>query len=224
VLRSVIDKLHLVPMSAKKQTDNLPLRTRIALSRPDVSAREAVSIISERAEDSIRQAKAFSVTIAGAADVNGRLNIAIGGWDVRFLTPHPDQYIYARLFANGNLSFTLESMWDVRPRGFALDCEWIDSTLAADVIKHEPLPPMMGERYSLFLSLRFVIDIGLFWEVRRIYTEPVNSLHITQSFAINASNSDITAESVEMKKAGVRVESRCRGRLDDREWIDKLEH
>jgi hypothetical protein len=224
VLRSVIDKLHLVPMSAKKQTDNLPLRTRIALSRPDVSAREAVSIISEHAEDSIRQAKAFSVTIAGAADVNGRLNIAVGGWDVRFLTPHPDQYIYARLFANGNLSFTLESMWDVPAPVFALDGDWIDSTLAADILREEPLPPAMVERYSLFLSLRVVAAVGLFWEVRRIYTEPANNIYLTQSLGIDASNGVVAAETVEMKKAGVLVESRYRDRLNAREWVNKLEH
>jgi hypothetical protein len=64
----------------------------------------------------LRRTKAFSVTIAGAADVNGRLDIAVGGWDVRFLTPQPDQYIYARLFASGNLSFTLESLWEVPTR------------------------------------------------------------------------------------------------------------
>ena len=85
-------------------------------------------------------------------------------------------------------------MWDVPPPGFALDSEWIDSMLAADVIKNEPLPATMGERYSLFLSLRFVADIGLFWEVRRIYTEPANNLYVTQSFGINASNSVIAAE------------------------------
>ena len=211
-------------MSAKKQTDDLPPRTQIALSRPDVSAREAVGIISDHAGNRIRQTKAFSVAIAGAADVNGRLSIAVGAWDVRFLTSQLDQYIYARLFANGNLSFTLVSMWDVPPPGFALDSEWIDSTLAADVIKNEPLPATMGERYSLFLSLRFVADIGLFWEVRRIYTEPANNLYVTQSFGINASNSVIAAETVEVKKAGILVESRYRHRLDDGEWIDKLEH
>jgi hypothetical protein len=211
-------------MSAKKQTDDLPPRTQIALSRPDVSAREAVCIISDHAGNRIRQMKAFSVAIAGAADVNGRLSIAVGAWDVRFLTSQLDQYIYARLFANGNLSFTLESMWDVPPPGFALDSKWIDSTLAADVIKNEPLPATMGERYSLFLSLRFVADIGLFWEVSRIYTEPANNLYVTQSFGINASNSVIAAETVEVKKAGILVESRYRHRLDDGEWIDKLEH
>jgi hypothetical protein len=211
-------------MSAKKQTDDLPPRTQVTLSRPDVSAREAVAVISEHAGNRFRQTKAFSVTIAGAADLNGRLNIAVGGWDVRFLTPQPDKYIYAQLFANGNLSFTLESMWDVPPPGFALDGEWIDSTLAADIIKHDPLPPAMGDRYSLFLSLRFVADIGLFWEVRRIYTEPANSLYVTQSFGINASNSIIAAETVKMKKAGVLVESRHRNRLDGGVWIDKCEH
>src|ERR1700733_2726107 len=113
-------------MSEKKQTDDLPRRTQIALARRDVSAREAVGIISDYAGNRIRQTKAFSVAIAGAADVNGRLSIAVGAWDVRFLTSQLDQYIYARLFANGNLSFTLESMWDVPPPGFALDSEWID--------------------------------------------------------------------------------------------------
>jgi hypothetical protein len=162
------------------------------------------------------------VAIAGAADVNGRLDIAVGGWDIRFLSSQPDQYIYARLFANGNLSFTQESMWDVPPPAFALEGEWIDSTLAADIIRNESLPPTMGEHYSLFLSLRFVPEIGMFWEVRRIYTEPENSLHVTQSFGINASNGDIAAETVEMKKAGVLVESRYRHRLHDGDWIDKL--
>ena len=209
-------------MSKKRQTDDLPRRTQIALARRDVSAREAVGIISDHAGNRFRQTKAFSVAIAGAADVYGR--IAVGGWDVRFLTSQPDQYIYARLFANGNLSFTLESMWHVPPPGFVLDSDWVDSTLAADVIKNEPLPPTMAERYSLFLSLRFVADIGLFWEVGRIYTEPANNLYVTQSFGINASNSVIAAETVEVKKAGILVESRYRHRLDEGEWIDKLDH
>jgi hypothetical protein len=192
------------------------------LSRPDLSAREAVAIIVNQAGNSLRDTKAFSVTIAGAADVNGRLNIAVGGWDIRFLTSQPDQYIYARLFANGSVSYTRESMWDVPPPAFALDGEWIDSTLAAEIIKEEPLPPTMGEAYSLFLSLRFVTDIGLTWQVRRIYTEPANSLHVTQSFGVNASSSDIAAETIEMKKAGVLSESRHRNRIDDGEWVDNL--
>ena len=211
-------------MSAEKQIDGLPPRTRLTLSRPDLSAREAVAIITDHAGNRIRQTNAFSVAIAGAADVTGRLNIAVGGWDVRFLTSQSDQYIYARLFANGNLSFTRESMWDVPPPAFALNGEWIDSTLAADIIKNEPVPPTMGEPYSLFLGLRFVTVIGLVWEVRRIYTESVNSLHVTQSFGINASNTDIAAETVEVKKAGILVESRYRNRLSDREWLNKLEH
>lgn len=210
-------------MSADKQIDGLPPRTRLTLSRPDLSAREAVAIITDHAGNRIRQTNAFSVAIAGAADVTGRLNIAVGGWDVRFLTSPSDQYIYARLFANGNLSFTRESMWDVPPPAFALNGEWIDSTLVADIIKNEPVPPTMGEPFSLFLGLRIVTVIGLVWEVRRIYTESVNSLHVTQSFGINASNTDIAAETVEVKKAGILVESRYRNRLSDREWINKLE-
>jgi hypothetical protein len=211
-------------MSAKKHTDSLPPRTRITLSRPDVSAREAVGIIADHADNRIDPTKAISVTIAGASDINGRLNISVGGWDVRCLTAQPDQYIYARLSANGNLSFTLESMWDVPAPVFALDGDWIDSTLAADILRKEPLPPAMVERYSLFLSLRVVAAVGLFWEVRRIYTEPANNIYLTQSLGIDASNGVVAAETVEMKKAGVLVESRYRDRLNAREWVNKLEH
>jgi hypothetical protein len=210
-------------MSAKKHTDSLPPRTRITLSRPDVSAREAAGIIADHAGTGIDPTKAFSVTIAGAADINGRLNIAVGGWDIRFLTAQPDQYIYARLSANGNLNFTRESMSDVPAPVFALEGDWIDSTVAADIIRQEPLPPAMVEGYSLFLSLRVVTAVGLFWEVRRIYTEPANNIYLAQSLAINASNGVIAAETVEMKKAGVLVESRYRDRLNAREWVNKLE-
>jgi hypothetical protein len=84
-------------MSAKKRTDGLPPGTRITLSRPDVSAREAVGVIADHVGNRIDLTIAFSVTIAGAADINGRLNVAVGGWDVRFLTAQPDQYIYAWL-------------------------------------------------------------------------------------------------------------------------------
>ena len=194
------------------------------MSRPDVSAREAVGVIADHVGNRIDLTIAFSVTIAGAADINGRLNIAVGGWDVRFLTAQPDQYIFARLSANGNLSFTLESMWDVPAPVFALDGDWIDSTLAADILREEPLPPAMVERYSLFLSLRVVAAVGLFWEVRRIYTEPANNIYLTQSLGIDASNGVVAAETVEMKKAGVLVESRYRDRLNAREWVNKLEH
>jgi hypothetical protein len=211
-------------MNAGKQTDWLPSRTHLTLSRPDVSAQEAVAIISDHAGDKIRQMKAFSVAIAGAADVKGRLNVANGAWDVRFLTSLPSQYVYARLFAGGNLSFTLESMRGVSPSGFELDGDWIDSTLAADSVKNESLPSAMGDRYSLFLSLQFVVDLGMVWEVRRTYSEPANRVLVTQSFAVNAANSDVAVEALEIKKAGVLVESRYRNRLDKGEWIDKLGH
>jgi hypothetical protein len=71
-------------MSTEAQTNGLPARVRLTLSRADVSAREAVAIIADHAGNTIDLKKALSVTIAGAADVNGRLNIANGAWDVRF--------------------------------------------------------------------------------------------------------------------------------------------
>jgi hypothetical protein len=62
------------------------------------------------------------------------------------------------------------------------------------------------------------------WEVRRTYSEPANRVLVTQSFAVNAANSDVAVEALEIKKAGVLVESRYRNRLDKGEWIDKLGH
>jgi hypothetical protein len=138
------------------------------------------------------------------------------------LASQPGQYICARLFSGGNLSYTAESMYSPPPPPFALHGEWIDSSLAADNIMKQPLPTMMGECSVLFLDLRFVADVGMFWEVRRSFSEAASSLRVTQSFLINASNNDVAAETVSITRAGVLVESRYRNRLDDSEWIDKL--
>lgn len=201
------------------QASDLPPKSRLTLARPDLSAKEAVAFITAHAGDAIRRLQAFSVTIAGAADAGGRL--ATGAWDVCFLTLEPDQFIHARLFENGTLSFALQSMRDRPPPAFDLEGDWIDSTLAARAIENEPLPPSMGEHHSLFLSLRSVTDSGLFWEVRRIYGEPAKGLQVTQSFGIDASSGDIAVEAIEIQEAGVVVESRYRRPLEGGKWIDR---
>jgi hypothetical protein len=84
---------------------DLPERISLVLVRPDLSAREAVAFIVEHATPSIRSLPAFSVSIAGAADLHGRLHPQAGMWDVRFVAPEPGNYIYGRLAASGFLSF-----------------------------------------------------------------------------------------------------------------------
>jgi hypothetical protein len=63
--------------------EDLPQQRSLPLVRPDLSAREAVPLIVEHATPSIRSLPAFSVSIAGPADLQGRLHPQAGMWDVR---------------------------------------------------------------------------------------------------------------------------------------------
>jgi hypothetical protein len=200
----------------------LPEQRKIELVRPDLSAREAVVLILEHATPSIRCLPAFSVSIAGAADVLGRLVPAIGGWDVRFQVGDI-QYVTAALYSNGNLVYRLEEMLVLPPPAFSLNSAWIDSTAAAEMMCREPLLAGMPEKYSTFLKMRMVEGVGLCWEVRRSGHEPGNGLHCSHSIGVNAANGDVAAETVDLRRAGVLIESRVRSRLDGcGKWIDRM--
>jgi hypothetical protein len=192
------------------------------LPRADASAKEAVATICNQAGNLFDVDETFRLAIAGAADKHGRLHTDVGGWQIHFRTSALDRYICARLFANGNISVTLQSTWESSaPIVFPLEGDWIDSTVAADAMQREPLPDGMSDRYALFLDLRPIEDTRLFWEVRRIDINRTTQLDIRHSIWINAMTRDVAAEAIEQTKLGKVLESRWRDRLNSRPWVDK---
>jgi hypothetical protein len=211
-------------MSSDKRNDRLPATASLRLLRPDLSAREAIAEISHNTRDQGLPTRAFLVTIAGGADLDGRLHVGTGAWDIFLSQTRPDEYIHTRLFFNGNLSFARELWYGSPPPAFDLGREWIDSTIAADIIRSQSFPATMRERYSLHLRLQLVAAMGMLWQVNRVYSEPENSLVVTQSFGINATDGKILTESVIAKRAGIVVESTHRETLESAEKTKHPRH
>ncbi len=209
-------------MSISSKVD-LPERRLLPLVRADLSAREAVALIVEHANSSIRRLPAFLVSIAGPADLQGRLHPQAGMWDVRFVAPEPGYYVCGSLAAGGFLSFSLHQMWGPPPLPFEVTGEWMDSTAAAERVRSEPVLPGMVEPFSLFLSMQRVEEVGLAWDVRRFSVDAASRMSYAHSFGVNASDGELAAETVEVQRAGKVVESRSRTRLDgDGEWVDRM--
>jgi hypothetical protein len=207
-------------MTSREEPSNLQPPTKLDLVRPDLSAREAAILIREHAPAGVRDLPVFLVAIAGAADANGRLNVNVGGWDVRFALPDPGSCIRAWLFANGNLSFSRDAIWRMGSTTFSLADEWIDSTRAAEAVIEEALPEGMPTSVSVFMQMQMVETIGLFWEVRRTAFNP--PMHFSHSLAVSAATGAIVAETFEQSQAGIAVESRHRSRLDGvGEWVKR---
>jgi hypothetical protein len=81
----------------------------------------------------------------------------------------------------------------------------------------------MPERYSVFLQMQRVDDVGLVWEIRRSGHDPGNGISCSHTLGVNACNGEVAAESVERRRMEAIVESRIRSRLDGYgEWVDRL--
>jgi hypothetical protein len=204
--------------------DPLPARISLKLPRPDLSAREAVEVIHAHSADLIRSRHAFYVSSAGAADVRGRLATGVGAWQIGLRNSSTDSGTLLSLTHGGVLSIQNHSMSGVAPPSFSVDSAWIDSTRAIRIIEREPLPDRMGDRYSIFMSLKRVDDLGLFWEVRRSYADPPTGLYITHSFAVHAASNDIIVERIRQEIGGRLVESRHRRGRGADDWMDELQH
>jgi hypothetical protein len=202
--------------------DYPPTRIPLKLSRPDLSAREAVDVIRAHSADLIRSRHAFYIASAGAADIRGRLAIGVGAWQIGLRNSSIGDRTLLSLSHSGVLNIRKHSTSGDAPPSFAVDSTWIDSTLAINSIAMEPLPHHMGDRYSIFMCLKQVDDIGVFWEIRRSYADPPVGLYTTQTFAVHATSGDIVAERIRQRIKGTLVESRCRQSRGADDWIDEM--
>jgi hypothetical protein len=171
-----------------------PGRIPLKLSRPDISAREAVEIIRAHSADLIRNRSAFYIASAGAADISGRLAIGAGAWQIGLQNSSAGNATVLSLADSGVLSIRNHATSGGAPPCFVVDGAWIDSTLAVDAIAMEPLPQHMEEGYSILMKLRQVDDVGVFWEIRRSYANPPTGLSITQTFAVHATGATLSAK------------------------------
>jgi hypothetical protein len=200
-----------------------PRRIPLKLSRPDISAREAVAAIRAHSPDLIRNRSAFYIASAGAADISGRLAIGTSAWQIGLRNSSAGNATVLSLADSGVLSIRNHATSGGAPPCFVVDGAWIDSALAVNAIAMEPLPQQMEEGYSTFMKLRQVDDVGVFWEIRRSYANPPTGLSITQTFAVHATGGDIVGEIFRQELSGTLLESRYRRGRGAGDWIDEMQ-
>jgi hypothetical protein len=200
---------------------DLPVRAQLELARPDLSAREATNLIRVHSPVGLVDLPVLLIGIAGASSVRGRLNPAVGVWDVRFALPGRGGRIGVSLSARGGLNFQrTHHLWGDGSPTFLLEDYWIDSTAAAEVALEVPVPEGMPMYDAVFMKMRKDDTVGLFWELFRTAFNPPT--HYSHTLIVSATTGAIVAEIFERKHAGTVVESRYRSRLDSvGQWISR---
>jgi hypothetical protein len=190
----------------------------LSLPRPDLSAREAVTLIRPHAKDAEPDWRGCMINSEACADRDGRLTLGMGSWLVGYRSAS-GSIIRATLGTTGHL-FTQKSASLVEPPPlFALDSEWLDSTVVAEIVGREPLVEGMQENYNLHLNLQSVADIGLFWQITRGFFNQTAKHSISHSFGVDARSGDVTLEWLERSdhQTGKKHKSR-RDRLNGGDW------
>lgn len=150
-------------MSRRSASELLP-RQRLDIPHPDLSAKEAWTLVVSRLRSAQLEISLAGIAVAGRGDLDGRIEPRVGGWQFLF-------YLGQNKLAEASLYFNNFAAYCVRKLLFQqtpgrIEEPWIDSTAAAAVVSAVPIVPGVEGKDSLFHWL--VQSKGRwFWEVWR---------------------------------------------------------
>jgi hypothetical protein len=203
----------------------LPSRRTIELPRPDLSAREALDLVTPLVRGLSTAWRLQSVFGGGRLQRSGRLEPGFGLWQLRYTGPDdPDgDTLSVSLYFNGNLTFegqpTFGPTTSDRGELQFLEVNWRDSSEIADIVAAEPVPDGIEDDHSISMSLRPIVGAPLVWEVRRTSVSrssvPTMASHV---FAVDAVSGAVLVETFDLRENGKVVEARQRRRFEGGDW------
>jgi hypothetical protein len=194
------------------------VKVKVDLPRTDLSAREAVNLIRPHATGAETPWRGNRIRVDGAADASGRLLAGVGSWVVSYKSVAGPGFVRASLGVWGILSLRAHNELVAPELLFFPDADWLDSTAIAAVIAQEPLAEGMAENYSCGFQLENVPEVGLIWEVKRMFRDRSTGVALHHSFGVEASSGVIAVEGlVRISAAGI-AERRRRGRIQGGGW------
>jgi hypothetical protein len=202
----------------------LPPDRNLTLPRPDLSAREALTLIEpfmQKFQSDWFLARIFG---GGALKKDGRLEPRNGVWDFAYANSSSGEVVRAALYPNGRLGFQAymarEDFLSV-PEQDALPVNWLDSTDAAEIVRPEAFPRAGDFDYGLWMSLRPIEDGPPIWEVGRTAIDgPPGGPLLMHKLVLHAQAGEILYETFEVNDKGRVTHSRVRNRWEGSEWQD----
>jgi hypothetical protein len=205
----------------------LPPARKITLLRPDLSAREALELITPFVGSFSTAWRLVGVFGGGRLKQSGRLEPGVGVWQFTYMDPNNrnDDVIGVWLFFNGNLSFHGQSaigpVTSVRSGPHPLVGSWLDSSDIAEIIDGEPRPDGIDEDYSLSMALRPVDCAPLVWEATRLSVgHPQGSGTVRHVLVVDAATGGVVFETLERREHGKIIQARQRRRWEGGAWED----
>jgi hypothetical protein len=205
----------------------LPPARKIALPRPDLSAREALELITPFVGSFGTAWRLVDVFGGGRLKQSGRLEPGVGVWQFTYIDPSNRNGDAVRiwLFFNGNLSFHGQS--SLGPVTFGrsglqpIESNWLDSSEIAEIVDGEPRPDGINEDCSLSMSLRPIDGAPLMWEITRLSVgHPQGSGTVRHVLVVDAATGGVVFETLERREHGKITQARQRRRWERAEWED----
>jgi hypothetical protein len=190
----------------KRKHPPLPPRRQIELARPDLSAKEGLKVVQSALREADLDLVPIGLTLAGAADLAGRLRLGTGAWQVLFWWEERSVAVQTWIFFNGNFGaeYVVKPIWERVPS--PIQEPWVDSTVAAKAVSKEPVVPGVNAQDVLFLSL---VDKSRrrFWEVVRSAYDVETTTARTHTFLLGIERADVLAEHFKLTKGATTVDS-----------------
>jgi hypothetical protein len=151
----------------------LPPNRNIRVPRPDLSAREALSV-AQRLMKPFNGCSFAGLACEGLLRDDGRLRPDVRGcaWRATYRQREGADLTHVWVSSAGNVRFNaasapgmLADLWVL------LDDDWLDSTDIVPLVASEPTPAGQSDQYFLTASLGHRPDLPLCWDVRRRYRE-----------------------------------------------------
>jgi len=180
-------------------------RQRLDLERPDLSAREAVQLISPSVAQWPWEMTLVGLASAGAVQPNGRLHVGVGGWQFWFWCPTEVVGLSYLLFFNGNLSFDYPLNRRGAPPGAEITEPWLDSVDVARVVAGEPAPE--GHEVPLNHLVLTPHPRTQYWEAWRTDYSVETGTEYKHKLLVDARTGCILFETFERSEKGRRVNS-----------------
>jgi hypothetical protein len=193
-------------------------KVKVDLPRTDLSAREAVNLIRPLATGAESPWRGNRIRVDGAADAAGRLLASVGSWVVSYKSGVGPGFVRASVGVWGMLNLRAHNELVVPELLFFLDADWLDSTAIAAIIAQEPLAEGMAENYSCGFQLENAPEVGLIWEVKRMFRDPSTGIALHHSFGVEANSGVIAVEGVVRFSADGTAERRRRDRIQGGGW------
>ena len=191
----------------------------LSLPRPDLSAREAVTLIRPHAKDAESDWRGCTIASQASAEKDGRLTLNLGSWLVAYRSAPSGSIITATVGTTGRLFTQMSASLIEPPPLFSLDSEWLDSTVVAEIVSREPLVEGMQDDYSLHFKLQAVGDADLLWEIRRDFFNQMAKHSISHSFGVDAHRGNVMLESLERSDHQTRKTQKSRrNRQKGEDW------